>query len=296
MQRIPSTQALRALESFSRQGAVWKAAEELNLTRSAVSHQLRLLERDLGFPLFARVGTRIELTARGRAYATDVSNALSLIGRSGTRNAGRELSGQLCVSCTPGFAATWLSAKIGRFRKNFPDITLSVITPRQLDDVSNPDADVFITFGDRAMKGVEVELLKAVEFTPLISPVLLNRLGSLQEPADVLKGDLIHLVDRGDWEDWLEHAGLPKIAAKRGLMFSDMNLVYSAALKAQGIAMGDEFICREAMESGQLLRPFDLSIKSPKAYYLAVPMSKSEFASVAAFREWIQEELFGNNL
>jgi LysR family glycine cleavage system transcriptional activator len=295
MQRVPSTQALRALESFLRHGAVWKAAEELNLTRSAVSHQLRLLERDLGFSLFNRVGTRIELTTRGRAYASDVHTALSLINTSASRNAGQELSGQLCISCTPGFAATWLSTKIGRFRKDFPDITMSIVTPKMLEDVSNPDADVFIAFGEGTMKGVDVELLKEVEFTPLISPVLLNRLGAFQEPRDVLRGDLLHLADQDDWPAWLLAAGLAPDLAKSGVIFADMNLVYGAAMNAQGLAMGDEFICREAMDTGQLVRLFDLSIKSPKAYYLAIPSEKTDFAGVIAFRQWILDEMAHSN-
>ncbi|MGY9013390.1 MAG: LysR substrate-binding domain-containing protein [Rhodobacterales bacterium] len=291
MQRPPSTQALRALESFLRHGAVWKAADELNLTRSAVSHQLRLLERDLGFALFNRVGTRIELTTRGRSFANDVRKALSLISTSAARNAGQELSGQLCISCTPGFAATWLSTKIGKFRTDFPDIALSIVTPKLLEDVSNPDADVFIAFGGGAMKGVDVELLKEVEFTPLISPVLLNRLGAFQEPADVLRGDLLHLADQEDWQAWLLAADLPSDLANFGVIFADMNLVYGAAMNAQGLAMGDEFICRKAMETGQLVRLFELSIKSPKAYYLAIPSEKTDFASVVAFRQWILDEM-----
>lgn len=291
MQRLPSTQALRALESFLRRGAVWKAADELNLTRSAVSHQLRLLERDLGFALFKRVGTRIELTTRGRAYANDVSTALSLIGTSALRNAGQELAGSLCISCTPGFAATWLSTRIGKFRNNFPDISLSIVTPKLLEDVGNPDVDVFIAFGEGTMQGGEVELLKEVEFTPLISPVLLNRLGAFQEPRDVLRGELLHLANQEDWQAWLLAAGLSPDLASSGVIFADMNLVYGAAMNSQGLAMGDKFICREAMDTGQLVRLFELSIKSPKAYFLVTPPEKTGFASVVAFRQWILDEL-----
>lgn len=291
MQRLPSTRALRALESFSRHGTVWQVADELNLTRSAVSHQLRLLESDLGFPLFNRVGTHIELTIRGRAYANDVREALGVINESALRNGGRELSGRLTVSCTPGFAANWLCPKIGRFGIVCPDIEISIVTPAHLDDVSNPDADLFVTFGLGIMEGVEVELLKEVAFTPLISPVLLNRLGGLQEPKDILRGKLLHLADRDDWRAWMQLSDFPKDAANTGIIFADMNLVYAAAIKAQGVAMGDEFICHDAMQSGQLVRPFDLAIKSTKSYYLATPPTKTENASVVAFRQWMLDEL-----
>ena len=291
MARIPSTQALRALECFARHGTVWQAAEELNLTRSAVSHQLRLLERDLGFRMLNRVGTRIELTPQGGAYAADVRRALAVIVGSAAKNAGRGLSGTLTVSCTPGFASAWLCPKIGRFRNTCPDVALSVVTPRRLDDVSNPDVDLFLTFGTGNLPDMEVELLKAVEFTPLCSPSLLNRLGGLVEPGDVLQAGLLHLHGHEDWRNWFRLAGLDESGADLGMVFADMNLVYAAVMNSQGVAMGDEFICHEAMDTGQLVRPFDLAIHSPRSYFLVVPPEKAGNPVIAAFRSWLAEEL-----
>lgn len=296
MARIPSTQALRALESFARHGTVWQAADELNLTRSAVSHQLRLLERDLGFRLLNRIGTRIELTPQGMAYSEDVRRALSAIAGSAARNAGRGISGALTVSSTAGFAASWLCPKIGRFRSTFPDVALSVVTPRRLDDVSNPDVDLFISFGSGNQPDMEVELLQEVEFTPLCSPALINRMGGAIEPQDLVRAGLLHLFDTEDWRSWFGKAGLDEAAARGGVVFSDMNLVYAAALNSQGIAMGDEFICHEAMESGQLIRPFDLTIRSPRSYYLIVSAEKARNPAVAAFRGWMREELDAEGL
>jgi LysR family glycine cleavage system transcriptional activator len=291
MPRIPSTQALRALESFARHGTVWQAADELHLTRSAVSHQLRLLERDLGFRLLNREGTRVALTPQGRAYAEDVRRALSVIAGSVARHAQRGVTGTLTVSCPPGFASSWLCTKVGRFSETCPDVALSIVTPRRLEDVSNPDVDLFIAFGLGHHPGMEVELLKEVEFTPLCGPALLNRLGGLSEPADVLRGTLLHLTDFEDWLAWFRLAGLPDASARVGLRFSDMNLVYAAALSSQGVAMGDEFICQEAMADGSLVRPFDLAIRSPKSYYMVVPPAKAGNPAVAAFRAWMRTEL-----
>lgn len=293
MPRVPSVQALRALESFARHGAVWQAAEELHLTRSAVSHQLRLLERDLGFRLLDRVGTRVALTPQGAAYAADVRRALSLIAGSAARNATRGLAGALTVSSTPGFASSWLCGRLGGFAAAFPDVTLSVVTPRRLDDTSNPDVDLFISFGFGSNPGMEVELLKEVEFTPLCSPVLLNRTGGFDTPADVLRSTLFHLGDHEDWEAWFRLAGLAPERARTGIRFSDMNLVYAAVLGAQGVAMGDEFICRDAMAEGRLVRPFDLAVRSPRSYFLVVPPEKAGNPAVAAFRGWLAAELSG---
>lgn len=291
MSRIPSTQALRALESFARQGTVWQAADELHLTRSAVSHQLRLLERDLGFRLLNRVGTRVELTPQGLAYAQDVRRALALVSGSAARNAARGVTGTLTISSTPGFASSWLCSKLGAFAEAFPDVALSIVTQRRLDDVSNPDVDAFIVFGHGDNPGMEVELLKAVDFTPLCSPVLINRHDGLDAPEALERMTLLHLTDHADWEACFRNAGLNPAGARRGIRFSDMNLVYAAALGAQGLAMGDEFICHDAMASGQLVRPFDLSVRSARSYFLIVPPEKAGNPAVAAFRGWLRSEL-----
>ncbi|WP_371223234.1 LysR substrate-binding domain-containing protein [Roseovarius sp. 2305UL8-3] len=291
MARLPTTQALRALESFSRHGVVWKAAEELNLTRSAVSHQLRLLERELDFVLFNRVGTGIELTSRGKAYANDVREALSTISRSAARHSGGGLSGQLIISCTPGFGANWLNTKIARFRAMCPDLSLSVVLPAALDDVSTPDVDVFVAFGDPSQGQGAVEVLREVEFTPLASPALLNRMGGLKTPEDVLRCDLLHLGDHTDWTNWLRQVGVPASMASSGIVYADVTLVHSAAINGQGIAMGDEFICGDAMAAGHLMRPFDLAVDPGKSYFLSIPPAKQDLSSVVAFKNWILAEM-----
>lgn len=295
MKHLPSTQSLRALDSFARHGSVWKAADELNLTRSAVSHQLRLLERDLGFQLLNRVGTRIELTDQGMGYALDVRRALNTISGSAARHSNRGVSGTINVCCTPGFASSWLCAKISSFREAHPDVRLMIQTPNRLDDVSKPDVDVFIAFGTGYWPDMQVEMLKEVDFTPLCSPVLLNKVTGLADPADLRKVTLLHLVADDDWANWLTIAGVDPSISRNGITFSDMNLVYSAAMSAQGMAMGDEFICRSAMANGLLVRPFDIKIKSKNAYYLVVSDAKADNSSVNAFTVWLKEEVMKND-
>lgn len=288
--RIPSTQALRALESFSRHGTVWQAADELNLTRSAISHQLRMLERDLDFRLFDRVGTRIELTAQGRAYAADIRQALQAISGSATRNAGRGIAGALTVSCAPGFAAGWLCSKIGRFTSAFPEVTLSIVTPRRLGEVANPDVDIFITFGTGDLPEMKVEHLLDVVSTPVCSPAMLNRLGGMPDPTDVLRLGLLHLNDAEDWAVWFRLVGIPERMALGGVTFSDMHLVYSAALAGQGIAMGDIVLCEEALIEGRLVRPFEPVVRLTRAYHLAVPETRIGNPVVDAFSAWVRAE------
>lgn len=287
---FPSTQALRALESFSRHGTVWQAAEELNLTRSAVSHQLRILERELGFCMFNRVGKRIELTTQGVAYAEDTRHALSIISSSALRNLNDDVSGSITVSCPPGFATSWLSIKIGCFCAKFPHISISVVTPQRLDDTSNPNVDLFIAYGSGQFDLMDAELLREIEFTPLCSPELLKQAEAISSPEDVLKYNLLHLFDHSDWTKWFEKAKHSIPDFQKGIIFSDMNLVFAAALNSQGIALGDEFTCRHALACGQLVRAFELSIPAPGAYYVVCPEGRRNITAVDAFRTWVMEE------
>ncbi|PDQ21907.1 transcriptional regulator [Mesorhizobium sanjuanii] len=294
--RIPSTQALRALDSFARHGSVWRAADELHLTRSAVSHQLRLLERDLGFDLLQRIGKGVALTPRGQRYAADVRKALTVLGDAVTQNRGAGVGGSFAISCPPGFASMFLCTHIGEFQQMYPDVALSILTPRRLDDVSNPDADAFIAFGVGNWPNRAVELLCEVFFTPLCSPTLLNKVGGFSKPADVLRANLLHLGDTEDWARWLALSKVENPDTEGGIFFSDMNLVFSAAIAGQGIAMGDELTGRRALSEGRLVKPFEASVPSPRSYFLVFEHTKASHPVLNAFSDWLRAKLSENRL
>ncbi|MDX8439999.1 LysR substrate-binding domain-containing protein [Mesorhizobium australafricanum] len=294
--RIPSTQALRALDSFARHGSVWRAADELHLTRSAVSHQLRLLERDLGFDLLQRIGKGVALTPRGQRYAADVRKALTVLGDAGAQNSGAGVGGSFGISCPPGFASMFLCTHIGEFQQMYPDVALSVLTPRRLDDVSNPEADAFIAFGVGNWPNRAVELLCEVSFTPLCSPTLLNKIGGFSKPADVLRANLLHLSDTEDWARWLALSKVENPDTEGGIFFSDMNLVFSAAIAGQGIALGDELTGRRALSEGRLVKPFEATVPSPRAYFLVFEHAKAGHPVLNAFSEWLRAKLSESRL
>lgn len=291
MHRIPSTQALRALEAFARLGSIWMAAEDLHLTKSAVTHQLRQLEQDLGFSLTHKVGTRLELTHQGQRYAEEVRKALGDLRKAAVLSSAGGMSGMLTVSCPPGFASNWLCTSLDSFQHAFPDIQLNLITPRHLHDVSNPDADVFIAFGQKFSGNVEIEKLIEISYTPFCSPAYLNQMNGLADPESLGDATLLHLVDYSEWEDWMRMKGLPQDWSRRGIRFADMNLAYAAALAGQGIAMGDEFVCSAALLSGKLVRPFGESLPTKNAYYLALPQDHASNPLVAAFVNWLKDAL-----
>lgn len=294
--RIPSTQALRALDSFARHGSVWRAADELHLTRSAVSHQLRLLERDLGFDLLQRIGKGVALTPRGQRYAADVRKALTVLGDAVTQGSGTGVGGSFAISCPPGFASMFLCTHIGEFQQMYPDVALSVLTPRRLDDVSNPEADAFIAFGVGNWPNRAVELLCEVSFTPLCSPTLLNKIGGFSKPADVLRANLLHLSDTEDWARWLALSKVENPDTEGGIFFSDMNLVFSAAIAGQGIALGDELTGRRALSEGRLVKPFEATVPSPRAYFLVFEHAKAGHPVLNAFSDWLRAKLSESRL
>ncbi len=173
----------------------------------------------------------------------------------------------------------------------YPDVALHVLTPRRLDDVSNPDVDAFIAFGVGNWPNRAVELLCEISFTPLCSPTLLNKVGGLSKPADVLRANLLHLGDTEDWARWLALAKVENPDTEGGIFFSDMNLVFSAAIAGQGIAMGDELTSRRALSEGRLIKPFDTAIPSPRSYFLVYEHAKAGHPVLNAFSGWLRSKL-----
>ncbi len=238
-----------------------------------------------------RVGKGVTLTPRGRRYALDVRKALTVLGDAADQHGSKGVGGSFAVSCTPGFASLWLCTHIAAFQDAYPDVALSIMTPRRLDDVTNPEADVFIAFGIGNWPNHAVDLLCEIEFTPLCSPSLLNRLGGLAKPQDLLRANLLHLGDFEDWSRWFAATGVENPDPEAGIVFSDMNLVFSSAIAGQGIAMGDELTSRKALDEGRLVRPFETAIKSPRSYFLVTERTKTDLPIVKAFSAWMKSRL-----
>lgn len=296
IKRFPSIQALRAIESVARNGALWLAAEELNVTRSAISHQLRLLERDLNFKILERVGNRTVITPRARAYADDVRRALSMIAASSARVSQHGLSGRLTVSAPPGFVSAWLCLHVRDFLEEHPEVVLNIVSARTLADTSNPEVDTFITFGDETRAHFQVEPLLPVEFTPLCSPAYLTRFESFSDIRLLDRATLLHTNDFTDWREWMRLSGIPAENAHRGVCYSDMNIVHNAVLAGEGIAIGDTMLWRNDLEAGRLMRPFARSLHSDTGYYLCTPEDNLGNPIVTEFHNWLKTRLEVNHL
>lgn len=286
-QIYPPMQALRALDAFARLGTVWEAAEELGITRSALSHRLAMLESMLGFDVAVRSGKGIALTPRGRRYAADVQRSLELL-RGARDDESRPLEGNLCISSAPGFAAMWLCNHIASFQGEHPDLNLQILANRELDQASDPDVDLFIVFGEGSWPKQHVQHLYDVEFLPMCSPALLNMHPGLEEPADLLRFPLLHLNDWEEWRQWMTAVGMQLPQRTAGIRFSDLMMVQTAAISGQGTMMGDVITCARALSSGQLVTPFPIKVKARGAYYLVRSGQKRPSPAVSAFTRWLR--------
>lgn len=291
--RLPPVKAMRALEALDRLRSAGAVAEEMSLTRSAVSHMLRRLEDDLGFAISEPDGRGIRLTARGKRYAQEARRALDIM----TRAAADEpvLSGDLKVVAPPGFATFWLADRIGSFIEQFPDINIHVAAARVLGDITDETADVQIAFGEAAQLRDQADLLAQVALFPVCAPSALSADPGLRKPSDLKRMLLLHLVTHVDWQRWLEAAGATQVDPRGGPVFSDMPMVQMAAASGHGVALGDALTARAALESGQLVRPFALSIPSRWSYFMRVNAAGPAGEAAQAFAEWIKTQLDDGN-
>jgi LysR family transcriptional regulator, glycine cleavage system transcriptional activator len=284
--RIPPLHTLKALEAIARLGTVRAAADELGVTRSAVSHRLAMLEDIVGFEIVKRFGKGVVLTPRAHRYAQDVHKSLTLLASAQDDESDCAVAGVLRISSTAGFAAMWLCGHIASFNDLYPEVQVDIATGRTLDDISTADVDVFIAFGDGNWPGRSVRHLYDVEFMPLCSPALLAG-HALRQPSDLLEFPLLHLRNWDDWSRWLTLHGVDFPPPRAGIRFSDLMLVQTAAIAAQGVMMGDEMTCGGAIAAGRLVAPFTGAIKASGAYYLVSERQKHTSPAVTAFTRWL---------
>lgn len=289
--RLPPLNPLRAFEAAARHTHVGRAAKELNVTHSAVSHQVRALENALGIALFERRGRRLRLSEAGQHLLPSVQQALDLIADASSRILLPKLEGRLTVYAPPAFAAKWLVRRLGRFIEAYPQIELTIMPYRAgtRDDVDK--ADLFIEYGSGHWERKWVRLIARVEFFPVCSPRLLNARLPLRAPDDLRYHTLLHDDDGTAWAGWLLACGVEGIDSSRGVRFANANLTLDAAIYGHGVALGDAVIAAEDLRQGALVRPFDFSAPAISHYYLVCDLDRVKVPMVQAFVEWLLDEV-----
>jgi LysR family glycine cleavage system transcriptional activator len=288
--RLPPLNALKAFEAAARHESFTRAAEELCVTQGAVSHQVKALEAELGLKLFSRQRQRIIITEAGRSYLEVVRDALDRIATGTERLLQRQSAGALTISTSPNFAAKWLVHRLGRFAQAHPGIELRVSASLHHVDFAREDVDVAVRHGDGQASGLSVTRLCAEELTPVCSPKLLTGRNSLRNPANVARHTLLHLGDRNDWKKWLDAAGIDTVDLSRGPVLNQASMVLDAAVDGQGIALARSALAAWDLIGGRLVRPFELSLPVPYAYWIVCPKATANLPKIVLFREWLLSE------
>lgn len=292
MSHLPSTTALQIFEAAARHLNFTRAAAELNLTQSAVSHQIRELETRLGARLFDRIGRGLALSEAGRRYLPFARAALDQL-HAGTEELRPTQRGiVLTVSVSPNFANKWLVPRLGVFTQAHPDIDLRISAVVQHVDFVGGGIDVAIRHGDGHWPELDVARLCVEEIFPVASPVLLASGPPLKRLEDLARHVLIHDQSRDGWSEWLSGLGVDPagIDTARGPIFSQTSLAIDAAVAAQGVALARSALVTLDLAAGRLVRPLSQSVPAAFAYWIVCPKAVAKRAKIVRFRDWLLAE------
>jgi len=287
--RLPPLNGLKAFEAAARSESFTRAAEELNVTQGAVSHQVKALEETLGLKLFNRERQRLIITEAGRDYLAVIRDALDRIALGTERLLQRQSGGVLTVSTSPDFAAKWLVNRLGRFAEKHPDIDLRISASTQYVDFAREDVDVAIRHGDGNWPGLDVVRLYSERLFPVCSPKLVAGRNRIAKPADLLKFPLLRLEDARNWTRLFEAAGV-KATVGSGPVLNRASMLIDAAIDGQGIALARTALAAWDLINGRLVRPIDVSLRMANTYWIVCPKAASDVPKVATFRNWILTE------
>ena len=286
--RLPPLNALRAFDAAARTGSFTLAARELDVSQSAISHQISHLEAFLGVRLFTRHARHVELTREGADYSMAMATAFQIIESESSRisRAGRRQS--LRIKAFPTFTIRWLLPRLGAFHAMHPDIDVQITTSTMPADLAREDVDLTLDHQNGRQSGARYDFLFDVELLPVAGRLLMQTAPTMERPEDLLRHVLLHGLNRlDDWKIWLEGSGLQAPVLTRGLRFGNSHLVYQAAANGIGVAIAQPPFVEEDIANGRLITPFPRRVRTGEIYYLVTLPSRSATPAVDLFRDWI---------
>jgi LysR family glycine cleavage system transcriptional activator len=287
--RLPSLNALRAFEAAARHQSFVRAAAELHVTEGAISRHVKLLEEELGLPLFIRRPRQVELTEHGRKLLPTLSRAFKTIAQ-GCADVAAEAP-KLKLLSQPSFSIRWLIPRLDRFRDDHPGIVVNVTTGLyEWPEAVGGGYDLVFGCGPDCPEGFEAMFVVPATMTPVCSPRLL-RDRAIATPADLARFNLLHTTpDRRDWRIWLEEFRVSDVDLMNGETFPVLDMAIQAAVLGQGVAMGELTLLGDEIESGKLVCPLpDMVLRRPSEdYYVYGPKAIWDKPRVLAFRRWLE--------
>ncbi|MET3614849.1 DNA-binding transcriptional LysR family regulator [Rhizobium aquaticum] len=281
---LPSISSLLALEAVDRLGSATAAAEELSLTHSAVSRQLKVLEEQIGVTLLRRVGKGLALTPSGADYARSVRDCLNDLARASLKIRAGGARSSLNLAVLPAFGMHWLAPQLKAFSTQYPDVTANLTTRLSPFDFAREKFDAAIHYGGQDWQGVDYLELSRERVIPAASPELLAHGPKTAE--ELLSMPLLHLESRpGAWEEWFAAQGA-EADRLRGMLFDQFTAMAEAAALGFGVALLPEYLAESEFLRGRLHPAFPDYLPLAGRYYLVWPNSlppSRPLASLIAF-------------
>ena len=285
--------ALRAFEAAARLSSFSRAADELNITHSTVSHHICGLEKNLGVKLFERRNRKVVLTSAGDVLFPALKKSFDAMGLALEATKSYSTRHPIKISMTPSFANMWLLPRLREFQDANPEIEIQISTSLDISNFAREGFDIGIRAGLGNWPNVNADFLMPIHMSPLCSPSLLKGKSKLKQPKDLLKHKLLHAdvnPETGiesEWSEWFTEVKHSDVNCSAGLSFRDPGLALKAAVNGLGIAMGYLELASEDIRTGRLIRPFEAATKHPWSYYLVKPETAAPHPQILKFCEWL---------
>lgn len=288
--------ALRAFEAAARNKSFKKAAEELFVSHSAVSHQIRRLEDYLSVELFTRVSRGVELTRAGRIYFPALREAFKLIDEGTDLVLSPRGEGPLTLQVYSTFAIRWLIPRLPEFNRACPEVSIRLHTSQSDVNFEHEDVDLCVLVGVADASDVHYDFLFASELFPVCSPDFTVDGRAIAAPADLAAATLIQVYpSRPHWYQWLERFDVEGADPEAGLQVDSYDLAFNTAVQGLGVALGMQPFVQRELDAGTLVEPLPgHRIQAPGGWYLACREDRRDDDRVVAFREWLLAE-FGRD-
>ena len=296
--RLPPPNSLAVFEAVARHLSFTKAADELSVTQAAASRQIRLLEDNIGVPLFNRLHRTIELTPQGKEFQTAVSIGLEHIAHSADDIRSEPDGADITISSSVAFASYWLMSRVAKFRAEFPDVDVRLVASAKARNLSALGIDLAVRYGKGTWDNVSVDRMFGNDVFPVCSPSYLETAGPLNDVSDLRHATLLKLSqsDRNwvNWSSWFRRFGMDDSSDGKALYFDNYMLLIHAAIRGEGVALCGERFAEDLIVRGELLRPVENALSSDKSFYLVRPSNQPLRAHAERFRNWLLAEARGS--
>ncbi len=298
LRSLPPLNSLKGFEAAARLGSFRRAADELSLTHVAISHQIKLLETDLGCLLFLREGRSVVLTEEGKSFYGYVRQALETLLTGAGLIRGTAEDSELRIETYLTVAIRWLSHLLPGFRSRHPEIPFSVNTRRTEWWFDEINTDIAIVLLDRELPAT----LKAYHLFdhilyPVCSPTLLEKTGPAIQPADLIELPLIEISSApSDWRTWFAAAGLDQISVPKFQKVDTYALALEMAIDGDGVAMLNGPFAEESMRQRELVQPVPLEVPANGYWAVICRANRHRDRKVKAFIEWLLSEVGGKTV